>query len=551
MSWRWPLLPRAGGGGVGRGLLALTGLGLLQAGVAVAAAHLTRRGFDLLFADSKAAGATGTVFAGLLLLAGASAALRYLETRTSEQLGHRWVQELRTALFAHLLRLSPDHPLPCREGALLLRLTGDMSALRLWLARGLARLTASGVAVAATLIALAVLVPQLALLLVAGLGLLAAMGWAAGRGLRDSARRLRRLRARLVQRMAERLRARATIAAFARELREQRRLERWSRVLLAETFRRAAAVARLRAVAEAGSYAVPALTLAFAVAVAGAAQLTPGMLLTALLLTGLFAPRLRELARVVEYASAAQVAAERVDALFALPPRRRGRRELPAGGGALQVRGLACGPLRKVSFSLPAGARAALLGPSGAGKTTLLLLLAGVRAPSAGRIRIDGEELQRLRPAARRRAVAYAGEAVPLLGEHLEDMLSYGVEGEGEEQGRLVELLAALGFPAWAEGIAAGRRVRVRPERLSAGERMRLAVIRALLARPRLLLLDEVEAGLDGELRKRLWELLAAHPGTLLFATHDRSLLHHADRVLQLADGRLREREEVRLEVVG
>ncbi len=553
---RVPLLPRlaAGDPPLLGPLLRLCALGLAQAVLAVAAARITRAGFDELFA-APAAPQLRSLLAALALLALASAGLRHLETMTAERLGHGWAHHARLALFAHLLSLAPDARLPCGEGALLLRFAGDLTALRRWLARGLARLVASGIAVLATLAALLLLAPTLALLLAVALLLLALLALGLARDLQRGAAEMRRLRGRLAQRIAERLRARRTIAAFAREGRERTRIARASARLGARILARAAAVARLRALAEAGSYAVPALVLGCGALLASRAALTPGTLITALLLAGLFAPRIRELARVLEHASAAAVARGRFEALLAAgSPRRRGRRRLPGGGGAIALRRLSCrGRLARLDLDIAAGARVAVTGPSGAGKTTLLLLLAGVLTPDGGEIRIDGAELARLRPSARRRAVAFAGEAVPLFGRRLEEMLLYGRDRPGRAE--LVALLRALGFAAWAEEIAAGRALRLAPQALSAGERARLLLARALLAEPRVLLLDEIEAALDADNRRRVAALIAAFPGTVLVAGHHPEALLGRGRLLRLEQGRLVEdrpfAREPRLEVVG
>jgi putative ABC transport system ATP-binding protein len=184
------------------------------------------------------------------------------------------------------------------------------------------------------------------------------------------------------------------------------------------------------------------------------------------------------------------------------------------------------------------GSRTALVGPSGSGKTTLLNLIAGILLPASGRIEADGREVPTLSDAARRRfrieRIGLVFQEFELL-EHLTVrenlLLPYYVNGA-------LRLDAAV-F-ARAEGLA--ERLRIdrhlgkRPATLSQGERQRVAVGRALIAKPALLLADEPTGNLDPKNREAILDLLfaeaAAHGATLLVVTHDHSVLPRFDRVV-------------------
>jgi len=199
-------------------------------------------------------------------------------------------------------------------------------------------------------------------------------------------------------------------------------------------------------------------------------------------------------------------------------------RQVGAAAGSFRV-----GP---IDLDLP-GATCALLGPSGAGKSTLLGAIAGV-IPGDGEVRLGERDLLALPPEARR--IGYVPQG-GLLFPHLrvDENVGFGVPLR-ERRARVAEALARVG----AEGLA-----RRDPRSLSGGERMRVALARALAIRPRLLLLDEPLAALDPAAREALLPLLASLPGALggtpvLLVTHDfEEAVRLADHLAILIDGRL------------
>jgi heme ABC exporter ATP-binding subunit CcmA len=165
---------------------------------------------------------------------------------------------------------------------------------------------------------------------------------------------------------------------------------------------------------------------------------------------------------------------------------------------------------------LEPGRSLGLLGPNGSGKSTLLRCVAGLLRPRAGSVLVDGQESCELSPAQRAR-VAYAGHRPLLWGglsarENL--VLSAGLYGLGAETAEAALELAGLAEAAERPAAA-----------LSQGQRQRLALARALLPSPELLVLDEPHSGLDEASSARLDDLLADARGrvTIVLATHERS----------------------------
>lgn len=199
------------------------------------------------------------------------------------------------------------------------------------------------------------------------------------------------------------------------------------------------------------------------------------------------------------------------------------------------------GVLDDVGFELAPGEVVALSGRSGSGKTTLLQLIGSLDRPTSGTIGVDEIAVERLRNPARyrREVVGFVFQLHHLLPslsaqQNIELPLIASRVGRSERAQRARELLAEVGLED---------RARALPADLSGGERQRIAIARALAGRPRLILADEPTGSLDSASARHVWELLRSvrdtHGTTVLIASHDPSLAEHADRALQIADGRM------------
>lgn len=186
---------------------------------------------------------------------------------------------------------------------------------------------------------------------------------------------------------------------------------------------------------------------------------------------------------------------------------------------------------------------AVIIGPSGSGKSTLLHLLGGLDRPSSGKVIVDDHDLGLLSEdelaAFRNRTLGFIFQFHHLLPEFtaLENVAMPAlIRGERleEAQGRAVALLEEVGL---------GERVGHKPSELSGGEQQRVAVARALMNSPALVLADEPSGNLDEENSQKLHQLLAdlaqKRGLSFLIATHNLDLTKRAHRVLQLVDGRL------------
>jgi putative ABC transport system ATP-binding protein len=207
---------------------------------------------------------------------------------------------------------------------------------------------------------------------------------------------------------------------------------------------------------------------------------------------------------------------------------------LPSGSGPVTI-------LDHVTLDVPAGQFVAVTGPSGSGKSTLLGLVAGLDRPTAGTIRVDGRDLGRMDEDAlarlRREKIGYVFQSfhlIPTLTALENVAVPLELAGAADPAARAAALLAEVGL--------AGRRHHY-PAQLSGGEQQRVALARAFANRPPLLLADEPTGNLDSVTGAQIIDLLVAwnreRQGTLVLVTHDPALAGHADRVVELRDGRV------------
>jgi len=214
------------------------------------------------------------------------------------------------------------------------------------------------------------------------------------------------------------------------------------------------------------------------------------------------------------------------------------RYDSPSQSGALTV-------LNDISLELAQGESLAIVGPSGSGKSTLLHIIGTLDRPTSGSVALNGQELGALNDqqlaAVRNRQIGFVFQSHYLLPQctALENVLVPTLacaraavhNGAGERAGRLLKR------------VGLGERMSHRPGELSGGERQRVAVVRALINQPQLLLADEPTGSLDQtsarELGQLLLDLNREEGVTLIIVTHAHELAQRMERVLELKEGRL------------
>ncbi|MFC0360250.1 hypothetical protein CYJ76_02945 [Kytococcus schroeteri] len=495
-------------------LVGLVLCGLLQSAAAAGIAWFTPQLLGAPDAAARTALAVGLIAAAL-----AVGAMRWAEWVLAEMLGQHYVMEVRRLLVGTALRPGRHAHL----GVLVARTTNDLSAVRSWIAMGIAPLVSGvpllvGVVVALSLMAWELGVAVGAALLAMGVLLLAL----AGPVLRRS-RELRRRRGRMASHIADTVQAASVIRAAGGEEREVRRVEEHSERVRHLAVRRARAAGVMRG----GAAAVAVVAMVLAGLTAPWTDLTPERFATALLLVGLVSTPVQDLGRVGEYrqghlaASLVLARALRRDepapVTEAERPRRRG-----SARGLLHLGGLQDGlgtPLPEL-LAAP-GSRVHVHSTDPERTAHVVDLLVGDEAPADGWAQLDGWDLTAVAPRRRRRLLGYVAADAPLEQGRLSRAVRYR---RPDSDDPIDPVLAAVGLDEVVAALPRGERTTLRRggEPLDREQRVLLQLARGLYGAPRLLVLDGVADRLSGPALQQVHRALENYPGVVLSVGGDR-----------------------------
>ena len=514
--------------------------GLVQAAMVIGMVLLMRTAFDRLIAADSTANAATTLsyLAGFSLIIIANAGLRWRERLDAERLGQDYVFELRQQLFAHLTRLSPRALQRRSQGGTMLRFVGDLTALRQWISLGIARLAVATITTITTLLALAIIKPELASLIAALLLIARVATLILGRALENAARHARRQRTRLATNVSEKISAITVVQAFNQRQRERRHFRKQSLNLFNAMLQRASRIGQLRAVTEAVVGFASAGIILLGAWQISRGQATAGTVIAAMMVVSMLAPTLRDLGRVHEYWRGARVSREKVLQFLNARGRvwqRRGAPDLKVSSGVIEFQNIGVGAsIQNFSQRAEAGQRIGLVGPNGAGKSTLLALVARQFDPDEGRILIDGQDIAKCSLRSLHANIGMAGPDLPLLRGSVERNLKYRLPQASKRQ--LEDIYSLCGIDELIASLPQGLRTRITDggKNLSAGQCARISLARALLGAPSILLLDEADAHLDQEATSLIDHLLQNYQGTILMVSHRQPRLGQMDQVWQL-----------------
>jgi ATP-binding cassette, subfamily C, bacterial CydC len=538
-----------------RGRVALSiALGVLAIGFGVAL--MTTAGYLISrAAEQPPILALTTIIVIVRFLALARPLARYLERLASHNLSLQALGRIRATVYERIEPLAPAELDAFRRGDLVSRMVSDVDALQGLYLRGLApplvALVVAGSCIAATAIAL----PVAGIVLAVGLALGGlAVPLLAERLARHVGRRQAAARGELTAELVELLRGAPEIVAYGREEDSLRRVAAADRELV-RLARRDAFVAGL---ADAASVLVAGLTMVGVLVVAVAAHdagtldrvLVATLALLALSSFDAVSPlpaAARELSATLASGSRVLELTDRdptvTDPPSPLPPPRA-----PAGVALEGVtaryppsdtvsQGEEAAVLEGFDLRLEPGERVALVGPSGAGKTTVTNLLLRFLDPEAGRVTIGGRDLRELRQEDVRRCFALAGQEAHVFDSTIRENLRLARPRATDEE--LVDALRRARLDEWVESLPDRLDTLVGEEgtQLSAGQRQRLVIARALLSEAPVLLLDEPTAHLDPETAEALvTDVLEAADGrSVLLITHRREGIGLCDAVVELA----------------
>lgn len=519
--------------------------GLVQAAAAVGTAWLVKRVFDYMLLPQSPAPEAGILWEalGLAATAGVIAGLRMLERIDAERMGQGYISEVRMVLYDRLSSLAPRALQKRSQGGVALRFVGDMTALRRWVSLGLARLAVATVMLAGALTALALVNGPLAWVVTLVLCSGAAVAFSLGERLRSASRESRRRLSHVAANVNEKVVTMAVVQMFGQSQRERERISRQGRRLQDAMVKRARVAGQILGVTELTAALATAAALLMGVFEVAAGHASAGTVAAAMTLIGILMPPLRDLGRVQEYWHGARVAQEKLQEFLDAPSLVRDAANAPdlrLAAGRLEFAAVSvAGAVNQVSATVEPGTVVALVGPNGAGKSTLLLLAARLIDPDQGVVRLDGQDLAQHSLASVRRVIGMASPNLPLLRGTLEKNLRYRWPDAPEEEIARVQQLC--GVDEVLAELPEGKQTRVSEGGvgLSAGQRQRIALARALLGNPALLLLDEIDANLDPRASAVVDRVLSEYHGTILLVTHRLDHLASADVIWYMESGRV------------
>lgn len=523
------------------------------AGLELAQPYLLKVAVDEHILRGDWPGLTGVaaLFLGAILLL---AALRALESYLMHETGQRVMHDLRRALFHHLLRLDAAFYDRNPVGRLMTRVLNDVEAVSEVFTSGLFAVASDVVTLAGVVAVMLWLDWRLALVTFALVPVLGGLAGYLRLRARDAHREVRRRLARLNAFLQESLQGVVVIQLFAVEPAETARFARlnadYRRAMFGATIWEASLYASVEAL---GSIAL-ALLLWYGAGQLEAGGLTFGTLVAFIQYTNRFFLPIRDLGAKYTVMQAAMAAAERIFGLLDERPRVTapvaGRRPASTRPASVAFEGVwfaydgEAWVLRDCSFAVAPGERVALVGATGEGKTTCARLLHRAYDVQRGRVLVDGVDVREWDLEHLRRRVGVVFQDPVLFRGTVAENLLVGADGrvDAAALARAVEvagckpLIAAL-----PRGL--GEPLAERGANLSQGQRQLLAIARALVYNPAVLVLDEATSSVDPEsealIRQALRRLVEGR--TTIVIAHRLSTVQDADRILVLHRGRIQE----------
>lgn len=526
---------------------ALVGASLCQAALAAVAAFCVQIVFDSLLAPNPtplAATATAT-FVAVVFVSSAlcAASLEVYRTWAGEKLGLGYVAEVRAELFERIMHASAARLSQKQQGGLLLPFVGDLTAIKRWVGDGLVRLISASVMLAFLLAVMAWRSPMLGS--VAGLIVLAAAGaiiWLSG-PLNAAIRETRAKRGAVANFVSSSIRTAQTVQAFDRFAREAARLEKRNTAMVSAGLRLATVSGGMSAIVHLAAAALVAATLAIGVIESARGAMSVGTIAAAISIAGLLAGAVRDLGIAFELGRRAQAGFAKVRRAMALEPsvqQAEAPRRLRGEHQGLALESVAAkGLFSNVSVTAGPGQVVNVVGESGAGKSTLLAIVARLRDPDTGRVRIDGRDLRRISLPSLRRRVGLASASAPLMRGSIAMNLRYRAASTSDAE--IARVVDVCNLAPVLSRLPMGEQTRLgdNASELALGEVQRLFIARAMVGQPAVLILDGVDTHLDAETAARIAAALRGYPGTVLMAATAPLLRQVADVVWRIADGRL------------
>jgi ABC-type multidrug transport system fused ATPase/permease subunit len=465
--------------------------------------------------------------------------------------GQRVIFKLRNDLYEHIQGLSLSFFHQNRSGSIVSRLTSDIALAQNFIGNSCTLLWMDSISVIGIIAYLFLLSPPMALVSVTVLPLWVCSVRFFGQRIRKSSHAVQEGLSELSGQVQEKVAGVTVVQAFAREKRETRLFHRMHRSLYDRQINTVRLQAGNMMASNVLTSIAPMTVLLFGAHEVLSGRMTLGTMMTFYLILGMFympLQRLTDLAAVIANAGAA---IERIFEIFdtqpdiqdapdaaALPARIEGRvdlRDVTFGYDPEQP------ILKNVSLEIRPGEVVAFVGPSGAGKSTLVNLIPRFYDVTSGAICVDGQNIARVKVKSLRQNIGMVLQDNILFTGTIRDNILYGRPGANDAE--IVEAALAANAHEFILSLPDGYQTEIgeRGTKLSGGQKQRLAITRAFLRDPRILILDEATSALDSEsenlIQAALNRLMVGR--TTLIIAHRLSTIMHADKIVVMDQGRI------------
>lgn len=478
------------------------------------------------------------------------AALAFAHTFLANNIAQKVVLDLRRKLYAHLQLMQPSFFEHERTGQLLARVVNDVAALQSLVTIGIEDLVSTPLLIVGSLTLMVVISPSLTVVALVLLPVVGWLMWRLGRRLRKASYETQVALGDLTSLLRESFSAIKLVQAFNAEEQSLSQFDRRNRQLYQHALR----AIRLRTMLSPSVELIGTLGVIAGVFIGGLfvikGSLRPESLLAFMIYFYTLASSVRKLTQIQAVREQVAGAAERIFQVLDVQPEITDAPDaidLPTVKGEIVFENVhfrypnGDEVLRGVSFRVRPGEKVAIVGPSGVGKTTIVMLLMRFYDPTEGRILIDGHDLRKIRLRSLRRHIGLVLQDTFVIDGTVRENITLGnpdaTEEEVVEAAKLAnahEFIERLpnGYETWVgEGGAF----------LSVGQRQRIALARALLKKPAILILDEVTSHLDAESEAAVQQAVerAMQGRTVILIAHRLSTVKNADRILVLQDGKI------------